>query len=105
MKLSKSHYFYTYNIIFWQHLISGSPDGLHGQSDECGDGVSYGEMIHQIVDISLRTKPNYQYEILKKIKENFTLHLSWLEFSPYCVPRNSKSYQLELHDLHLHLDV
>ena len=33
------------------HPNSGSPDGLHGQSDEGGDGVGHSKVEHKIMDV------------------------------------------------------
>ena len=38
------------------HPDGGSPDGLHGDGDEAGDGVCQGQMEHQEVDVCAASK-------------------------------------------------
>ena len=40
-----------YEGLRWSDLEGGPPDCLHGEGDEAGDGISDGEVIHQIVNI------------------------------------------------------
>ena len=40
------------------HLNGDPPDGLHGEGDEAGDAVCYGEVVHKVVDIS--STPEYK---------------------------------------------
>ena len=38
------------------HPDGGSPDCLHGDGDEAGDGVCHGQMEHQEVDVGAASK-------------------------------------------------
>ena len=50
-KLSFKQLLQTRLLRLTAHPNRGSPDGLHGQGDEAGDGVRQGEVEHQVVNI------------------------------------------------------
>ena len=52
------------------HPDGGSPEGLHGQGDEAGDGVSQGQMKHQKVDVGATSKNLKMFQ--RKLEEGFS---------------------------------
>ena len=52
------------------HSDGGSPDSLHGQGDEAGDGVSQGQMKHQKVDVGATSKNLKMFQ--RKLEEGFS---------------------------------
>ena len=51
------------------HPDGGSPEGLHGQGDEAGDGVSQGQMKHKKVDVGATSKNLKMFQ--KKLEKGF----------------------------------
>ena len=59
------------------HPDGGSPDGLHGDGDEAGDGVCHGQMEHQEVDVGAASKNLTSFTSTNvKLRLRFDVHLT-----------------------------
>ena len=59
------------------HPNGGSPDCLHGDGDEAGDGVCQGQMEHQEVDVCAASKNSMKKSSLNVSTENILIHFQY----------------------------